>query len=78
MGPQKIKKFLQIIGTVNPVDTAYRMKEIFATYPSDRRLVSRKYNNNKKKGILNEKYNNLANEMYRQFSKDEIQMPINT
>lgn len=48
---------------INPVDTDYRMKKIFAIYPSDRSLLSRIYNNKTKK-----------NEMYRQFSKDEIQM----
>lgn len=32
MEPHKIKKFLQRMEAVNPVDTAYRVKKISATY----------------------------------------------
>lgn len=60
----KLKKLLQRMEAVNPVDTAYRMKKIFVIYISDRRLVSRIY---KEQRSLSKKYNNLANEMYRQF-----------
>jgi hypothetical protein len=48
MGQHQIKKFLHSKGDSQTEETDYRMREIFPSYTSDKRLITRIYRKLKK------------------------------
>jgi hypothetical protein len=60
-------------------ETAHRWEKIFASYPSDKKLISRIYRELKKLSPqrINPPINKWAHELNREFSKEEVQMASN-
>jgi hypothetical protein len=72
----KLKSFCTTKEMVSKLETTYKWEKIFASYTSDKGLITRTYRELKKLNPpkINEPIKKWAPELNRTFSKEEIQM----